>query len=213
MEKEMATHSRVLAWRIPGMEPGGLPFMGSHRFGHNWSDLAAASLHFVAGGEVCLGCKHCSKGSQVPAGLRWTDLWPAVSMIKLVRAPMQSWTALAKSFGIQEITSRNPNDTTQSHRKLEAICNHQHSFLSVMAEGASKITHKMVPKMLGKLLLWWGGLPREMGEECADLVGTRHQQDQASEAGTHSKEQLITTGECKFHVWWTEIWMVRSGST
>ena len=41
LEKEMATHSSVLAWRIPGMgEPGGLPFMGSHRVGHNWSDLA-----------------------------------------------------------------------------------------------------------------------------------------------------------------------------
>ena len=36
MEKEMATHSRVLPWRIPGMgEPGGLPSMGSHRVGHN----------------------------------------------------------------------------------------------------------------------------------------------------------------------------------
>ena len=35
-EKEMATHSSVLAWRIPGMgEPDGLPFMGSHRVGHN----------------------------------------------------------------------------------------------------------------------------------------------------------------------------------
>ena len=43
LEKEMATHSSVLAWRIPGMgEPGGLPSMGSHRVGHNWSDLAAA---------------------------------------------------------------------------------------------------------------------------------------------------------------------------
>ena len=39
----MATHSSVLAWRIPGTgEPGGLPSMGSHRVGHNWSDLAAA---------------------------------------------------------------------------------------------------------------------------------------------------------------------------
>ena len=35
-EKEMATHSNVLAWRIPGTgEPGGLPFMGSHRVGHD----------------------------------------------------------------------------------------------------------------------------------------------------------------------------------
>ena len=36
LEKEMATHSSVLAWRIPGMgEPGGLPSMGSHRVGHH----------------------------------------------------------------------------------------------------------------------------------------------------------------------------------
>ena len=36
VEKEMATHSSVLAWRIPGMgEPGGLPSMGSHRVGHD----------------------------------------------------------------------------------------------------------------------------------------------------------------------------------
>ena len=44
LEKEMATHSNVLSWRIPGTgEPGGLPSMGSHRVGHNWSDLAAAA--------------------------------------------------------------------------------------------------------------------------------------------------------------------------
>ena len=40
----MATHSSVLAWRIPGTEePSGLPSMGSHRVGHDWSDLAAAA--------------------------------------------------------------------------------------------------------------------------------------------------------------------------
>ena len=40
----MATHSSVLAWRIPGMgEPGGLPSMGSHRVGHDLSGLAAAA--------------------------------------------------------------------------------------------------------------------------------------------------------------------------
>ena len=44
LEKEMATHSSVLAWRIPGMaEPGELPSLGSHRVGHDWSDLAAAA--------------------------------------------------------------------------------------------------------------------------------------------------------------------------
>ena len=42
-EKEMATHSSILAWRIPWTgEPGGLPSVGSHRVGHDWSDLAAA---------------------------------------------------------------------------------------------------------------------------------------------------------------------------
>ena len=42
----MATHSSVLAWRIPGTgEPGGLPSMGSHRVGHDWSDLAAAAAN------------------------------------------------------------------------------------------------------------------------------------------------------------------------
>ena len=44
LEKEMAIHSSVLAWRILGTgEPGGLPSMGSHRVGHDWSDLAAAA--------------------------------------------------------------------------------------------------------------------------------------------------------------------------
>ena len=44
LEKEMATHSSVLAWRIPGTgKPGGLLSMGSHRVGHDWRDLAAAA--------------------------------------------------------------------------------------------------------------------------------------------------------------------------
>ena len=45
LEKEMASHSCVLACRIPGTgEPGGLPSMGSHRVGHDWSDLAAVNI-------------------------------------------------------------------------------------------------------------------------------------------------------------------------
>ena len=43
----MAIHSSTLAWKIPGMgEPGGLPSMGSHRAGHNWSDLAAVAYNY-----------------------------------------------------------------------------------------------------------------------------------------------------------------------
>ena len=45
----MATHSSVLTWRIPGTgEPGRLLFMGSHRVGHDWSDLAAAAFLYKA---------------------------------------------------------------------------------------------------------------------------------------------------------------------
>ena len=45
LEKEMTTRSSVLAWRIPGTgEPCGLPSMGSHRVGHDWSDLAECCM-------------------------------------------------------------------------------------------------------------------------------------------------------------------------
>ena len=48
LEKEMTTHSSVLAWRIPGTgEPDGLPSMGSHRVGHDRSDLAAAAAAYI----------------------------------------------------------------------------------------------------------------------------------------------------------------------
>ena len=44
----MATHSSVLAWRIPGtVEAGGLPSMGSHRVRHDWSNLAAAAAEYI----------------------------------------------------------------------------------------------------------------------------------------------------------------------
>ena len=46
--REMATHSSVLAWRIPGMgEPGGLPSMRSHRVGHDWGDLVAVATAVI----------------------------------------------------------------------------------------------------------------------------------------------------------------------
>ena len=55
LEKEMATHSSVLAWRMSGMgEPGGLPSLGSHRVGHDWSDLVAAA-------KLCWVLNRCSK--------------------------------------------------------------------------------------------------------------------------------------------------------
>ena len=74
LEKEMATHSSVLAWRIPGTgEPGGLLSIGSHRVGHDWSDLAAVAAAMMTIGErvelhsnLCRGnwCFKGEKGSE-----------------------------------------------------------------------------------------------------------------------------------------------------
>ena len=60
-KREMATHSNVLAWRIPWTEkPGGLQSMGSHRVGNDWSDLAAAAAgHYW-------GCPRGSDGKESP---------------------------------------------------------------------------------------------------------------------------------------------------
>ena len=58
LEEEMATHSSVLAWRVPlTAEPGGLPSVGLHRVGHDRSDLAA-------GAAADLGLLFCGWGSQ-----------------------------------------------------------------------------------------------------------------------------------------------------
>ena len=63
LEKEMATHSSVVAWRIPGTgEPGGLPSMGSHRVKHDWSDLAVAAVA-VSIGNLGLSRWHSGKES------------------------------------------------------------------------------------------------------------------------------------------------------
>ena len=66
LEKEMAAHSSVLAWRIPGTgEPGGLPSMGSHRVRHDWSDLAATA---AARRDRGLPCSSDSKESVCSSG-------------------------------------------------------------------------------------------------------------------------------------------------
>ena len=63
LEKGMATHSSVLGWRIP--EPGGLRSMGSHRIGHDWSNLAAAAAAQTSSKKIrdTKGIFHAKKGS------------------------------------------------------------------------------------------------------------------------------------------------------
>ena len=90
LEKEMATHSSVLAWRIPGTgEPGGLLSVGSHRVGHDWSDLAAAAAAAAAAGfswgsagkNTGVGCHAILQGLFPTQGSR-TSLLCLVSCIE-----------------------------------------------------------------------------------------------------------------------------------
>ena len=73
LEKEMATHSSVLAWRIPGTaEPGGVPSMGSHRVGHDWSDLAAAAAKY----NIALKLPSSPPNSRIKTNLQNMVNWP-----------------------------------------------------------------------------------------------------------------------------------------
>ena len=98
----MATHSSVLAWRIPGMgEPGGLLSMGSHRVGHNWRDLAEAE---EGKGE--------GNGNPVNGGA-W---WAAVHGVAKSRTQLSDFTftfhfyALEKEMALHCSCLENPRD-------------------------------------------------------------------------------------------------------
>ena len=76
LEKEMATHSSVLAWRIPGM--------GSHRVGHDWSDLAVAMWVF---------CPMYFTNSP-SRGAWWAQLWPGWLRCPCLELPLEGEAGL-----------------------------------------------------------------------------------------------------------------------
>ena len=83
LEKEMATHSSVLVWRIPGTgEPGGLPSMGSHRVGHDWSNLAC--MHACTGEGNGNPLQYSCPENPRDRGAWWTAVYGVA----------QSWTRL-----------------------------------------------------------------------------------------------------------------------
>ena len=95
LEKEMATHSSVLAWRVPGTgEPGGLPSMGSHRVGHDWSDLATYIYIF------CCHVKNLVKSNvyqfywpflRLQLGPELVYVFNRRSLMKLSSSPASHW--------------------------------------------------------------------------------------------------------------------------
>ena len=122
LEEEMATHSSVLAWRIPGKaEPGGLPSLGSHRVRHDWSDLAAAAaawsrINQRGGGEK--GQTRAS-GSGIKASSWKQEKW-------------QRWcngkdndSKVTKSREAQQVSGTNPEVMLLTQRKRTAHCQHR----------------------------------------------------------------------------------------
>ena len=82
LEKAMAAHSSVLAWRIPGTgEPGGLPSMGSHRVGHHWSDLAAAAALRSSLCSILKNGPCVPKRIMYSFAFRWNALYISVKII------------------------------------------------------------------------------------------------------------------------------------
>ena len=92
LEKEMATHSGILAWRIPGTaEPGGLPSVGSHRLGHDWSDAAAV---------LYLHCCARAFSSCSEQGLPFLALCRLLSVVASLLSSTSSWHIGFSSCGV-----------------------------------------------------------------------------------------------------------------
>ena len=104
LEKEMATHSSVLAWRIPGMgEPGGLPSMGSHRVGHDWSDLAAAD-NILKSRDITLPTKvHLVKAMVFPVVMYGCESWTVkkAERWRIDAFELWCWRKSWESLGLQ----------------------------------------------------------------------------------------------------------------
>ena len=136
----MATHSSVLAWRIPGMgEPGGLPSMGSHRVGHNWSDLAETCLEgFLGGASGKESSCQCRRRNRC-----WFNLW--VGKIPWSRKWQPAPVCLAaKSEGQRSLMGYSP----WGHRKsditewLRTACLEEGKYL-ISAPSSYVVTLKM----------------------------------------------------------------------
>ena len=142
MEKEMATHSSVLTWRIPGTaEPGGLLSMGLHRVGHDWSDLAVASIHWSFPGalevKIHLPMQEVPWVWEIPWRRKWQPtlvFLPAESHGQRNLAGFSSWQAslFMAGFSVHGIKRVGQDWMSEHHcfkHSLNVFCYYQYSII------------------------------------------------------------------------------------
>ena len=157
----MATHSSIVAWRIPGTgEPGGLPSMGSHRVGHDWSNLAAAAaaqqqlyLVFPGGSRgkestcQCTRCRFSPWVGKVPWRRKWQPtpvFLPGKSLEQRSLASYSPWGCKRVRHDLETTTTQPPRIITKFHRKknvcyvAEMACGHK-LFLPLPSQLKKKI--------------------------------------------------------------------------
>ena len=136
LEKEMATHSSILAWRIPGTEePGRLPSMGSHRVRHNWSDLAAVA---AAAYTVESSDKTWSTGEGNCKQLQYSCLENPVNSMKRQKY-MTLKDELSRSAGTQYATGEEwRNNSRNNERWIQSKSNSQLWMWLVMVSNVVK---------------------------------------------------------------------------
>ena len=153
LEEEMATHSRILAWRIPWTgEPGGLPSMGSHRVRHDWSDLAAAGWDMYEGDYWALSMS-CSWNS-------WKDL-----MMSLLLNSFQERKNGTQLSGLSKLVTGRARIGIWAHLLTPL---HESVLLSCFSAKKTKANCSMRPKGILPLLLlfptWLTVSSRKPGE-------------------------------------------------
>ena len=136
LEKEMATHCSVLAWRIPGTgEPGGLPSMGSHRVGHDWGDLAAAAA---------AGCYLYFWPITYKPGL----LWPLLGFDNFLEwhTELREILTCVYQFIIKDIIKDTDEQSAEEIHKMRSR--------RVLSIGVSVLVERRCPSLLDGLS-WW----------------------------------------------------------
>ena len=130
----MATHSSILAWRIPGMgETGGLPSMGSHRVGHDWSDLAAAAKEigkwlplWLSGKESTCQCRRCRFNPWIRK-IPWKRKWqPTPVFLPEESYGQRSWQARVHRVQFSSVAQSCPTLCNPMNRSTPGLPVHHY---------------------------------------------------------------------------------------